>query len=393
MKQKETQKTVRKFAIASFLNDLGSDMIYPIWPLFVTEILGANMTILGLIDGLGDTVVSISQAISGYLSDRFKKRKIFIWLGYLMGSFSRIGYAFTVAWQPLFFFRILDRGGKIRSAPRDAAIADLSTTQNMGRNFGFLRAMDNLGAVFGILVCMAFYKLLGYKILFLIAAIPSILAAILIFGGIKENKEFQKHAFKGLSFKHLNKNLIILFVLNGVFSLGFFSYSFILIYTKKLGFETGWIPVFYLIFTVTASAVSLPFGKLSDIIGRKKVMLISFVLWVFICVLFIVIANFSNIHLWSIFFIFALYGVQKGALDTVQKTMISELAPIELRASTLGTFQMVQGLIALPASFIAGSLWDSLNPIAPFYFSTVMSLIAIFLLYFINENKRELQHE
>ncbi|MDH4262049.1 MAG: MFS transporter [Spirochaetia bacterium] len=389
MKKDESKNTVRKFAIASFLNDLGSDMIYPIWPLFVTEVLGANMTILGLIDGLGDTVVSISQAISGYLSDRLKKRKIFIWLGYLMGSLSRIGYAFTIAWQPLFFFRILDRGGKIRSSPRDAAIADLSTTQNMGANFGFLRAMDNLGAVFGILVCIAFYKLLGYKILFLIAAIPSIIAAMLIFGWVNENKEFQKHAFKGLSFKHLNKNLIILFLLNGIFSLGFFSYSFILIYTKKLGFDTGWIPIFYLIFTITASAVSMPFGKLSDVIGRKKVMLISFLLWIFICLLFIVISYLSIFNLSSIFIIFALYGIQKGALDPVQKTMVSELAPIELRASTLGAFQMVQGLIALPASFIAGTLWDTLNPLAPFYFSAILSFIAIFLLYFIKENKRE----
>jgi MFS family permease len=384
MNEKESKKTVRKFALASFLNDLGSDMIYPIWPLFVTEILGVNMTILGLIDGLGDAVVSISQAISGYLSDRLRKRKVFIWLGYAMGSLSRIGYAFTVAWPQLFVFRILDRAGKIRSAPRDAAIADLSNKKNRGAHFGLLRAMDNLGAVFGILICIAFFNVLGYKNLFLLAAIPSLIGVLLIFFGIQENREFQNRAYKGISFEHLNKNLILLFILSGVFSLGFFSYSFLLMFAKQSGFEVGWIPVLYLVFAATASAVSIPFGRLSDIIGRKKIMMFSFFLWLLICLLFMVAAG-----KWGIFFIFAMYGVQKGALDPVQKTLVAELAPVELRASTLGAFQMVQGLIALPASLIAGMLWDQVNPVAPFYFSAGLSVVAMTLLYFLQENRRE----
>ena len=125
MEQKETRKTVRTFAFASFLNDLGSDMIYPVWPLFVTSVLGANMAVLGFIDGLGEAIVSISQAASGYVSDRLRRRKIFIWTGYLFGSLSRIGYALTTLWQHLIPFKIMDRAGKIRGAPRDAIIADM----------------------------------------------------------------------------------------------------------------------------------------------------------------------------------------------------------------------------------------------------------------------------
>jgi len=157
-----SKKKVRIFGIASFLNDMGSDMIYPVWPLFVRS-LGANMSVLGFLDGLGDALVSISQAISGYISDKIQKRKIFVWLGYLMGAISRIGYALSKNWTHLIPFRILDRAGKIRSAPRDAIIADLSTDQDRGENFGFLRTMDNLGAVVGILLCILLVNFLGFK--------------------------------------------------------------------------------------------------------------------------------------------------------------------------------------------------------------------------------------
>lgn len=132
-----SKKVVRTFAAASFLNDMGSDIIYPIWPLFVTEVLKANMTALGFLDGLGNALVSISKAASGYFSDRLKKRKAFIWIGYLFGAFSRIGYAFSSVWTHLIPFRILDRGGKIRGAPRDAYIADVSTQKNRGKILDF----------------------------------------------------------------------------------------------------------------------------------------------------------------------------------------------------------------------------------------------------------------
>ncbi len=154
-------KTIRTFALAFFLNDLGSDLIYPVWPLFVTTILKANMTVLGFLDGLGEALVSISQAGSGYISDRIKKRKVFIWTGYLLGALSRVGYSISTIWPHLVPFRVLDRMGKIRSAPRDAIVADVSTKENRGKNFGLLRAMDHLGAVFGILICIALFSLLG----------------------------------------------------------------------------------------------------------------------------------------------------------------------------------------------------------------------------------------
>lgn len=384
MTPKNTHKTVKSFAWASFLNDFGSEMIYPIWPVFVTTVLGAPMSALGFIDGLGDAIVSISQVFSGYLSDKMKKRKVFIWLGYVFGSLSRIGYALSSTWPQLIPFRILDRAGKMRGAPRDAMIADISTHENRGRNFGILRSMDNLGAVFGIVFSILMIKLLGYKTLFLIAALPSALAALLIFFFIKEEKEVEKKIFKGLKLGDLDRNFRFFLFLSTLFALGSFSYSFLLIFAKNLNFSIVSLPILYLIFTGTASVSSLPFGMLSDKIGRKKVLILSFLLWALVCITLIA----SPTHL-SVLFAFILYGLHKGGMDTVQKAFVSELCPSEYRASALGGFQMLIGLAALPASFLAGLAWDMINPLAPFCFSLGLTVVSIVLLMFVSESTKQ----
>ncbi len=377
---KESKKTIRTFAAASFLNDMGSDMIYPVWPMFLTTVLGANMAVLGLIDGIGDAFVSISQALSGYYSDKLKKRKIFIWIGYLFGSMSRLGYAISFSWQWIIPFRILDRAGKIRSAPRDAIIADVSTVNNRGTNFGLLRTMDNLGATVGIIICIGLAQFLDYRTIFYLAAIPSFVGAMLILIKIREHKAEKITVYKGIKLNDLDQNFRLFLLLSAVFALGSFSYSFLLIFAKEYGFKMSFVPVLYLIFSAVASLVSLPFGKLADMIGRKKVMLISFALWGLTCLA--AIADQSKI---TVFALFVLFGLHKGALEPVQKTFVSELAPKQFRASALGGYQMVIGLCALPASMVAGFLWETYGVLFPFYFSIGLSMIAVVLMGFIKE--------
>ncbi|MFH1789240.1 MAG: MFS transporter [Candidatus Altiarchaeota archaeon] len=361
----DTPQEVKVFGAASFLNDFGSDMVYPIWPLFVVS-LGVDMRVLGIIDGLGDALVYISPGVSGYLSDKWRKRKVFIWLGYLMGAFSRVGYALSRTWHPLPFFKILDRAGKMRGAPRDAIIADASTVENRGRNFGYLRTFDNMGAVCGIITTLVLVNYVSFSIIFLVAAIPSFIAVALIYKKITDRPTANIH--KGVSIKNLSRNFKVFLTASMFFALASFSYSFFIVYANKIGFAKTTVPVLYLLFTVFAALSSLPFGKLADKLGRKTLMQAAFLLFTLTCAGFAITQ--SRIIVVALFI---LYGLHRGALDTVQKAYAAELAPEAFRASSLGFFQMVVGLLALPASFIAGFLWDMVGPQTMFSFSAVMA--------------------
>ncbi len=379
---KKSTNSVKIFGFASLLNDLGANLIYPIWPLFLTTVLGANMSILGLVDGLGDALVSLSQAASGYASDRLKKRKIFIWLGYFFGSISRLGYAVTTTWQMIIPFRILDRSGKIRDSPRDAIIADESNRTNRGKNFGIIKGMDKFGGVLGIILCIGVVNLIGYQTLFLLAAIPSLISVALVIYFIKEKNKPETKLYQGIKISKLSKNYKIFLILSSIFALGSFSYSFLMVFANKAGYEITFIPIFYLLYVLFAAAFSLPFGKLSDKIGRKNGMYIALILWALACITFIFINTW-----WAIPLTFIIYGLHEAALAPIQSTFVSELAPKKFKASALGGFQMCIGLCALPASLIAGILWDTMGKTTPFILSLFLTLIAIIILHFVKETK------
>jgi MFS family permease len=381
MKKYKTHKTVKTLGWASFLNDLGADMIFPIWPIFVTSVLGANMTALGFLDGLSDAFVAISQAASGYWSDRIRKRKVFVWLGYAFAGAARIGYALATIWQQLIPFRILDRSGKIRGAPRDAIVADLSEKEVRGKNFGHLRMMDHLGAVCGIVFCIFFSAIVGYKNLFLIAAVPSIIGAAIIFFKVVDVPPAEAKPQEKFSVKHLSKNFKLFIFASAVFYLGAFSYSFLLIFAKHFGFSESFIPVLYLIYTLVATIFSIPFGRWTDRWGRKKMLLVSYGFWMLTCLTLILSQSYLAIIL-----AFILYGIQEASLEPAQKAFISELAPIQYRASSLGLFQIITGLCALPASLLAGLFWDKIGIFSPFYISLGLAVLAILLLAFVKES-------
>ncbi len=372
----EIKKTVGILSAASFMHDMGSDIIAPIWPIFLTSILGADMAVVGLVDGVGDAVVSLSKALSGYLSDKFRTRKPFVWSGYFFGGIARLGYAVSTNWPMIVPFRILDRAGKIRGSPRDAIIADLTHNKNRGKYFGILESFDNLGAVAGVVISIFLIRFLAIRTIFVLAAIPSIASVLLVYFFIKEKRIDGEKLFGGFTFKGLTFNSIIFLILNAVFSLGLFSYSFLLIFANKVGFSNLLLPVFYLIYNLAASFSAVIFGRLSDTIGRKRVLSLGFISWAIVCLILILSKDFVMVTLAFVFF-----GFQKGSVDTVQKAAVSDVAPVALRASYLGTFQMVIGLCALPASLIAGMLWQNMGIYSPLYFSFVLSVIAFLLLF------------
>jgi MFS family permease len=270
----------------------------------------------------------------------------------------------------------MDRSGKIRSSPRDAMIADASSNLNRGHNFGILRSMDNLGAVVGIVIGILLFRFLGYRTLFLLAAIPSIFAALLVFRRITERKASKARAYKGISIRRMSSSLRLYTLLSGIFALGSFSYSFLLIFSREAGVAEGTVPVFYLVFTGVASIFSVVFGRLSDRIGRERVIMLSLAIWAVVCSLMVIQ---GSIILLIISFV--LYGLHKGSLDPVQGSLVSELAPPDIKASTIGGFQMIIGLCAFPSSLVAGLLWDSFGPRAPFFLSIVLTGMSMMLLF------------
>ena len=380
----ETQRTIRTFAVASFLNDMGSDIIYPIWPLFVTQVLKANMAALGFLDGLGEALVSLSQAASGYFSDRIRKRKVFIWIGYLCGAVSRLGYAASSVWQHLIPFRILDRAGKIRSAPRDALIADISTDENRGRHFGLLRTMDNFGAVVGILISIALFNVLGYRLLFALAAIPSVIGAPCSSCGASRNprptgsessRACPSRTSTGTSPSISSSTPSSPWAPSPIRS--FCSTP------SRRDSRPGFIPVLYLVFSATAALLSSrsagsrtgsagsPSCSWPSAPGRPSA------------------PGSSSAAAWPIIaLLFVLYGVHKAALDPVQKTLVAELAPRPSGRACLGGFQMVIGLCALPASLLAGFLWDKAGRRSPFFVSLGLTAVAGSASPFVKETRR-----
>lgn len=380
--EEKSIKTVKIFSWASFFNDLGAEMAYPILPIFMREILKANMTAVGIVDGLAESVISLTQAFSGYLSDKIKKRKIFIWLGYFISGLARIGYAFSFHWKTLAGFRVLNNIGKIREAPRDATVADISVDHNRGKHFGILRMMDNLGAFLGILICILLFKYLGYRRIFLLAAIPSLISSLLVFLFIKETPHLYTHDKDNFHINHLTKNYRRFLLASIIFALGSFSYSFLLIFIKEVGFKETLVPLMYLIFALLASLSSIPFGKLADKIGRKIVLSISFIFWGLVCLIFIF---FRNPLVFVIAFI--IYGLHKGAMEPAERAFVSELSPAEYKSSGLGIYKMATGLCALPSALIAGFLWDKIDKVLPFYVGIFLTIISLILLTLVKEKR------
>jgi MFS family permease len=373
------------FGTASFLNDTGSDMIAPIWPTFLTTHLGLTQGHVQIVDGLALTVTSLSKLGAGYASDRTGKRKSFITLGYSLSMISRIGFVLAIyAYQ---FFQIvlwksMDRLGKMRGPPRDAIVAAHSTEKERGRAFGILRSLDTAGAVFGTIITFLLFDFFGYIGIILLAAIPSVGSVIVVSILVKEKRG--KDIFKGVSFRGLDRNLKLFLFSSVLFALATFSVSLLILFSANLGFSVEQQTLLYLLFTVVYAGSAYPFGWLSDKVGRKLVMAISFLsliltsAWVYLV----------NTQL-MIIPMFVFFGLMNGALDPVQTSFVADLVEEERRASIIGAFQMAVGISAFPAGLVIGYLWDTYTPVAAFQYSIILTLLALLTLVFIRTREED----
>ncbi len=390
---------MQTFGTASFLNDMGSDIIFSIWPIFVTLLVGAELAplILGLVDGIGDFIVNLSKGFSGFISDKVQKRKPFIWSGYLAGATSRIIYGLAPTWQWLIPAKILDRTGKLRGAPRDALVADVSTKETRGRNFGILRTLDHIGATVGVLITIifvtfalpwlnavyGFLPLTSLQLLFLTASIPTFIGAFLILLKITDyRKDTKKPIFKIHS---INRSLTIFISLSVIFALASFSWSLVTLYAGAfLVLPTTnpflGVPIAYLTFTITAALTSAPLGRFGDRFGRRVTILVGFIFFGSMSTIFLFTPNF-----WTVLFALIFYGISIGAIVPMQSSLVAELAPVEVRASIIGLFQMFIGLATLPASLIAGTLWFLFGPSVAFGLALILTIVAALMLPFVHE--------
>jgi MFS family permease len=371
-------KNILVLGLVSFLNDISSEMIYPVVPIFLSTVLGVPATILGLIEGLADATANILMAISGVVSDKIHRRKVFVSLGYGFSAVSHLLMSMAYAWPTVLISRITNRAGKgIRTAARDAIITESSKKESRGLSFGVHRLMDNFGGVLGPLFAVGILALLknDYRTLFLIAFVPTLIGVILISIFIKET-EGEKYLGKKIKFEWIKTNASykIFLLISVIFAIGNSSEAFMILRSQNLGLSVSLTILTYVLFNITNSIASLPAGLVADKIGSRKVLFVGYLIFALVYFLF-GFADSSKI----VWFLFPAYGVFLALTDGVAKSYISRLVPHEIVASAFGIYHTLLGVATLFASVIAGFLWTYTGPRSPFYFGSVLALIAALL--------------
>lgn len=375
-------KNIVFLGLVSCFADISSEMVYPIIPLYLTVVLGATPALVGVIEGIAESIASLLKVFSGYVSDRFQKKKAIAFSGYATGVLYKLALIFAGSWVGILTARVIDRFGKgIRTAPRDVMVAESADKASMGKSFGVHKMLDMAGSAFGILLSFILLTTMGessYKTIFIISVIP-ILIALFMFVFIKEPKGKRtivegEHFWKNI--KNLDGQLKLYLAVTFLFTLGNSSNSFLLLRAYDVGFSSSTAILLYFIYNITASSLAIPCGKLSDRIGRKIVLVAGYIIFSLVYFGFAVCSN-------KIFMIliFIIYGIYTAMTAGVERAFISEIAPKELKGTMLGLHSTLAGLALLPASVIAGLLWDGIGAFAPFVYGGVMSLLAAIILF------------
>ncbi len=371
------EKNVFFTGLTSFFTDTSIKMIYSVMPLFLLS-LGASKTSISLIEGIAESTASLFKAFSGYWSDKIGKNKPFMIIGYGITALITPLYAIVTIPVQVLFLRFFERIGKgLRAAPRDSLISGSIPKNETGKNFGFHKAMDNSGAILGPLIAFLLlsYSPLNYSHIFLFATIPAILGVIIIAIFIKEAKSGKKNNQPKFHLKQLPKKFYLFLFIIFVFTLGNSADALLLVKTAETGIDKAYIPFVYMIFNIVSVILAIPIGKISDKIGREKLIILGFFVYAIVYYLF---GRFNSISVFIALFIG--YGVYSALTDSCQKAMISDIVTKDLRGTGFGLYHAVLGITLLPASLIAGLLYDKVNSNAPFYFGSIMALIATVLM-------------
>ena len=380
-KEKVLNPTVVKLGLVSFFADISSEMLYPITPIFLTTILGASMASVGFIEGVSEAIASLLKTYSGTWSDRISRRKPFVVFGYLLSALAKPLTGMAYSWTDVLFARGLDRTGKgIRGAPRDALLAEAVTAKIRGEAFGWHRAMDTFGAAIGPILAVVYLTYFSHDLrgIYYIALIPGFIAVAFVIS-VKEKKLVYKKEIQSRSLKikwsELSKDFKVYLFSWGLFSITNSSDVFLLMKAKEQGLSLNMVIFMYCFYNLVYSFMSPYFGKLSDRIPRKKVLIFGLVIFCFVYLGFSVASN--NWHFWSLF---GVYGLYMAATDGVGKALAVDLVDPRFKASGLGVLGTVTGFSTVIASTVAGVIWDHFGSSWTFVYGFVGALFCIIFL-------------
>lgn len=378
-------KNVFILGLVSFFNDVASEMIYPLVPIFLTSVLGAPVAVVGLVEGIAESTASVLKVVSGWFSDKWRKRKIFVVAGYSFSAISKIFLSLAYSWPFVLFARFVDRFGKgTRTSARDALITESSENSVRGKAFGFHRALDTLGAVAGPLIALLAIHFLDnqFRLIFFLAFIPASIGILLLLFFVKEKKKGKNsdQVFH-FSWRELSPSFKIFLLISFIFALGNSSDVFLILRAQDLGLSVILVVLAYVSFNFIYALFSMPAGIISDKIGPKKVLLSGFLLFAVVYLFFGLVH--SSFFLW---FLFPVYGIYMALTEGVGKAYISNLVTPEKTGTAFGVYQTTIGLCTFFASLIAGLLWTYIDVSAPFIFGSIMAVISA-LLFIVLEKK------
>ncbi len=375
--------------LVSLLTDISSEMIFTLVPLFLANVLGAATTVIGFVGGLSESADAILRIFSGWLSDKIGRRKPFALLGYGLSTLAKPFMYIAGSWGAVAAIRFSDRLGKgLRSSPRDALLADSTEAEKRGRSFGLHRAMDTVGAAIGLIAAaVIIYQVQGggmelgletYQWLVLVGIVPAVLALVVLFSFVREGKKARPEDNAGIEIKKsLSKTgfdirFKLFLAVMAVFTLGNSSDFFVILRAQDLEAPLVQVTLMLVLFNITYAAVSWPAGRLSDKLGRRGMITIGWAVYALVYLGFAV-----STSLWQIWLLFAAYGIYYGIVEGVARAFVADLVPVEKRGTAYGFYHGVVGMTLLPASLIAGWLWDAVNPAAPFYFGAGLAFLAM----------------
>lgn len=385
-------RNVWAVSLTSFFMDISSEMVINLLPLFLSNVLGVRTSVIGLIEGIAEATASLLKIFSGWLSDRLGTRKWLAVAGYGLSALVKPFFYFAGSWTTVLFVRWADRVGKgIRTAPRDALVADSIDKEQRGLAFGFHRAADTGGAMVGLLIALgvvwaaqAAATELGqdtFQVIVLVSLIPAALAVLSLVLGARDVPATDKRDRPSISFRGLGKPFLVFMVIVGLFDLGNSSDAFLVLRAQGLGLSVVGILGMLVTFNLVYALISTPVGSLSDRIGRRRVIIFGWLTYAAIYLGF-ALARTG----WQAWVLYVLYGLYYGLTYGTTKAMVADLVPAELRGTAYGTYNATLGLIDFPASLIAGLLWQGVGPwmgwgpSAPFLFGAVLASVAALLM-------------